>query len=156
MITDSAVKLSLAEAMGTKFRLDLERDNLPEREIRARLSRSRSRMSKAPVLIILCLDPSEMDSYPDLERKNAERTLAIQSAANAGLQLLLAAHAAGLGGCWLCSPMFAQEVIRRELNLPEAWEPQAMLLIGYADEHPEAKPRKPLEETVRWIHQPPK
>jgi coenzyme F420-0:L-glutamate ligase/coenzyme F420-1:gamma-L-glutamate ligase len=97
------------------------------------------------VVIILCLDMSEMDFYPDEKRQQAERTMAVQSVAAAGLQLLLAAHAEGLGGVWVCSPLFAQEVICKTLDLSEKWEPQAMFFIGYPDDHPEARERKSVD-----------
>ena len=72
--------------------------------------------------------------------------MATQSVANAGLQLLLATHADGLGGVWLCSPLFAQEAIRDTLKLPDAWEPQAMFFIGYPVEIPKARERKTIQE----------
>jgi nitroreductase len=87
-----------------------------------------------------------MDSYLDEKRQQAERTMAIQSVAAAGLQLLLAAHAEGLGGVWACWPLFAQETICRTLNLPEAWEPQGMFFIGYPESIPTIREKKPLKE----------
>jgi coenzyme F420-0:L-glutamate ligase/coenzyme F420-1:gamma-L-glutamate ligase len=91
---------------------------------------------------------SEMDSYPDEKRRQAERTMAVQSVAAAGLQLLLAAHAEGLGGVWVCAPLFAQEVICKTLGLSENWEPQAMFYIGYPDELPKPKELKDLQGLV--------
>jgi nitroreductase len=72
--------------------------------------------------------------------------MAIQSVAAAGLQLLLAVHAEGLGGVWACWPLFAQEVICRTLDLPETWEPQAIFFIGYPIEITEARVRKSMKE----------
>ena len=92
-----------------------------------------------------------MDAYPDAQRKQAEYLIATQSAANAGMQLLLAAHAEGLGSVWVCSPMFAQKTVQQALNLSSQWEPQAMFLIGYALETPAVRERKPLEEITRFI-----
>jgi len=76
--------------------------------------------------------------------------MAIQSTAAAGLQLLLAAHAEGLGGVWACWPLFTQNVIIDTLNLSETWEPQAMFFIGFPVENPEARDRKSLEEIVHF------
>ena len=94
---------------------------------------------------------SEMDEYPDTRRKKAEYIIATQSAANAGMQLLLAAHAEGLGGVWVCSPMFAQETVQEALKISKVWEPQAMFLLGYPVEIPAFRGRKPLEEVVKFI-----
>jgi nitroreductase len=92
---------------------------------------------------------SEMDTYRDENRSAAERTMAIQSVAAAGLQLLLAVHAEGLGGVWACWPLFAQETIRGTLALPGTWEPQAMFFVGYADDLPRVREKKDLKDIVR-------
>jgi F420 biosynthesis protein FbiB-like protein len=128
----------------------LSKDGAPPEKIQAQVKRSRQRITAAPVVILLCLDMREMDSYPDEKRQYAERMMAVQSVAAAGLQLLLAAHAEGLGGVWACWPLFAPETIRKTLNLSEAWEPQAMFFIGYADESPNPRERKALEEIVHY------
>jgi coenzyme F420-0:L-glutamate ligase/coenzyme F420-1:gamma-L-glutamate ligase len=151
VLTGADSKHHLAESMAAEFRRDLEKDNLPGDKIDARVNKSRERITSAPVVIMLCLDMSEMDSYPDAARKKAEHLIATQSVANAGMQLLLAAHAEGLGGVWVCSPMFAQETVQNALNISKAWEPQAMFLIGYPVETPEVRARKPLEEVVHFV-----
>ena len=74
--------------------------------------------------------------------------MAVQSVANAGMQMLLAAHAEGLGGVWVCSPLFVQETIQNILELPKAWEPQAMFFIGYPQDIPEVRERKKLDEVT--------
>jgi F420 biosynthesis protein FbiB-like protein len=135
--------------MATDFERDLRRDGVVPEKIQAQLKRSRERISSAPAVILLCLDMSEMDSYPDEKRQYAERMMTIQSVAAAGLQLLLAAHAEGLGGVWVCSPLFAAETIQKTLDLPEAWEPQAMYFIGYPDETPKIKEMKDLQRLVK-------
>jgi len=92
-----------------------------------------------------------MDSYPDEKRQYAERMMAMQSVAAAGLQLLLSAHAEGLGGVWVCSPLFAAETIQKTLNLPGHWEPQAMFFVGYATEIPELRERKSLQDVAMFL-----
>jgi nitroreductase len=94
---------------------------------------------------------SEMDSYPDEKRQYAERMMATQSVAASGLQLLIAAHAEGLGGVWVCSPLFTQETIQKTLNLSLFWEPQAMFFIGYPDESPELRERKSVENIAIFL-----
>jgi coenzyme F420-0:L-glutamate ligase/coenzyme F420-1:gamma-L-glutamate ligase len=145
VVTDLSIKLRLAEAMATDFERDLTRDGVPPEKIQAQIKRSKERLTLAPVVILLCLDMSEMDNYPDEKRQYAERTMAVQSVAAAGLQLLLAAHAEGLGGVWVCSPLFAQETIQRTLGLTESWEPQAMFFVGYPADVPEARERNNIE-----------
>jgi F420 biosynthesis protein FbiB-like protein len=151
VVTNSSVKARLAEAMAEDFERDLRRDGVARDRIEAQLKRSRDRITSAPVLILLCLDMSEMDSYPDEKRQQAERTMAVQSVAAAGLQLLLAAHAQGLGGVWVCSPLFTQETIKVTLKLSRTWEPQGMFFIGYADGFPKHKEMKDLQSMVKWL-----
>jgi coenzyme F420-0:L-glutamate ligase / coenzyme F420-1:gamma-L-glutamate ligase len=151
ILTDVSAKTILANTMADEFQRDLKKDNLPPAEITKRVNRSRERITGAPVVIILSLDMSEMDAYPDTRRKKAEYIIATQSVANAGMQLLLAAHAEGLGGVWVCSPMFAQETVQKALNLSKNWEPQAMFLLGYPVETPAVRERKPLEDVVKFI-----
>jgi F420 biosynthesis protein FbiB-like protein len=151
VVTDKRVKVDLAEAMATDFERDLTRDGVPLEKIQAQIKRSKDRLTSAPVAILLCLDMSEMDRYPDKKRQYAERTMAVQSVAAAGLQLLLAAHAEGLGGVWVCSPLFAQETIQRTLGLSESWEPQAMFFVGYPDEMPKIKEMKDLKSLVKFV-----
>jgi len=135
--------------MAIDFERDLTRDGVPPEKINLQIKRSKERIIAAPVVILLCLDMSEMDSYPDDKRQYAERMMAIQSVAAAGLQLLLAAHTEGLGGVWVCSPLFAQETIRKTLNLSESWEPLAMFFIGYPNETPRIKEMKDLKSLVK-------
>ena len=137
----------LADAMGADLRRDLAADGLPEEEIDKQVGRSRQRLLAAPGVIVLCMDSSEINAHPNERRATAERMMAVQSVAAASLQLLLAAHAEGLGGVWVCSPLFVPETVQESLDLPESWEPQAMFYIGYPTEIPEAGPRKPLEVT---------
>jgi F420 biosynthesis protein FbiB-like protein len=148
VVTDLSVKQKLANAMAVEFERDLEKDQIPPTEIQKRTIRSRERMIAAPVLIMLCLDMSEMDVYPDKKRKQAEFRMAMQSVANAGMQLMLAAHAEGLGSVWVCSPLFVQETIQDVLGLPKTWEPQAMFFLGHPHDIPDVRGRKPLDEVV--------
>ncbi|HLB65648.1 MAG TPA: nitroreductase family protein [Anaerolineales bacterium] len=140
----------LIEALSARFRSDLEADGVSEAEIARRLERSEERLRDAPWLVILCLTPEGMDAYPDAGRTEAERAMAAQSAALAGGHLLLAAHAEGLGACWMCAPLFAVEIVRRALDLPRDWEPQAAILLGFPAEAGREKGRRSAEEVTLW------
>ena len=146
VVTSQDVKSNMADAMAMDFRHDLEQDNIPEEEILARLLKSRSRIISSPVIVILCMDFSEMDDYPDSRRVEAEKIMAVQSTANAGLQLLLAAYAEGLGCVWTCAPLFTPSTVKTVFNLPPTWEPQAMFFIGYPAETPMLRERKSIQE----------
>ncbi|RMF79465.1 MAG: nitroreductase family protein [Chloroflexi bacterium] len=142
-------KEQLAQAMGTRLRHDLEADNVPQDVIDKDVSRSYSRITAAPVLIILCLSMIDMDVYPDERRNRNEYLMAVQSTAMAGQNLLLAAHATGLASCWMCAPLFVPDLVRERLALPEDWQPQALITLGYPAEN-RSKPRHNLERSVIW------
>jgi len=137
--------------MAIDFQRDLMNDGVPAERIQAQVKRSKNRIISPPVAILLCLDMSEMDSYPDDKRNKAEYMMAVQSVAAAGMQLLLAAHAEGLGGVWACWPLFAQETIQKTWNLPESWEPQGMFFVGYPADIPEARERKNIGDVSRFL-----
>ena len=80
-----------------------------------------------------------------------EHSMAVQSVALAGLQLMLAAHAEGLGSNWICWPLYAQKSARDALGLQKNWEPQGMIFLGYAAEEAGMKELKSLEDVVKFI-----
>jgi coenzyme F420-0:L-glutamate ligase/coenzyme F420-1:gamma-L-glutamate ligase len=140
----------LAAAMGERLRGDLERDGLPPGLIQDDVSRSRVRITRAPVVIVVCMTMRDMDVYADTRRKDAEWTMAGQSVAMAVQNLLLAAHAVGLGACWMCAPLFVPDTVREVLKLDADWEPQALIAIGYPAEA-KAKTRLPLPAVVKYL-----
>jgi F420 biosynthesis protein FbiB-like protein len=151
VITSSAVKESLAKAITARFRQDMHVDGTPEAEIQARITRTLRRTVDAPVIVILCRDTTQVKADPSVLGRQMEVLMATQSVALAGLQLLLAAHAEGLGGTWICWPLFAPDETRRALGLSAAWEPQGMLFLGYPFEQPEPPIRPPQEDITLWV-----
>ncbi|MEM1873774.1 MAG: nitroreductase family protein [Acidilobaceae archaeon] len=67
--------------------------------------------------------------------------------ANATIYFMLAAHALGLGTVWI-QTLRDIDKLRELLSLPLEYIPVALIAVGYPDEQPQAKPRKPLEEIV--------
>jgi len=149
VIKDLTVKTTLANEMAVAFARSLAKDKIPQDDIEKRITRSRERITTAPVVIILSLDMSEMDVYPDTERKKAEYLMTVQSVANAGMQMLLAAHAEGLGSVWVCSPLFVPKIIQKILDMPDTWEPQAMFFLGYPKITPEPREKKSIDEITK-------
>jgi coenzyme F420-0:L-glutamate ligase / coenzyme F420-1:gamma-L-glutamate ligase len=149
VVTDNTKKHDLAYQMGQRLRYDLEADNTPEELIRKDTERSYRRMTTAPVLIVMCLSMMDMDTYPDPARSHYEYLMAVQSTAMAGQTLMLAAHALGLGTCWMCAPLFCPDVVRETLALADDWEPQGIIALGYAALN-RSKDRKPLDTMVNW------
>lgn len=149
VVRSAPVKERLSAAMAAAWQHDLTRDGLDPASIERRIAVSHARLTGAAVLIVTCVTMEEMDVYPDAARNHAEWVMAVQSVALACQNLLLAAHAAGLGACWMCAPLFVPAQVRSALDLPESWEPQAIVTLGYPAESKE-KARRPLGECVVW------
>ena len=63
-------------------------------------------MIDAPVLVLACLYLNDLDVYPDAERQEAERIMAIQSLGAAVQNLLLTIYSEGYDAGWMCAPLF--------------------------------------------------
>ncbi len=150
-ITSPEVKRRLAERMARRWRRDLERSGTSEAAIRVELRFSLKRFGEAPALILVGYTMEGMDVYPDRARRTAEHVMAVQSAAAAVQNLLLAAAASGLGACWCCAPLFCPGIVRRALALSRAFTPQALLTVGYPAHTPPVPPRKPLDSIVTFL-----
>ena len=148
VLTRDERKQELAEAMADAWQHHLAMDGQDDETIARRLAGSQRRLREAPVLILVCLDPSDLDRYPDAERQQAERIMAIQSLGAAVQNLLLMAYRLGLDTGWMCAPLFCPDVVRRVLDLPEHLEPQALVTLGYAAADPQRRPRRPLDRLI--------
>ncbi|MFA9402019.1 MAG: nitroreductase family protein [Anaerolineales bacterium] len=150
IITALEDKRSLANTMGEELREDRLADGDDPGQIEKDVAQSIERITDAPVVVITCLSMEAMDAYPDERRKTAEYIMAVQGVSMAAQNLLLAAHAEGLGACWLCAPLFTKDEVREELNLPEGWDPQGLIILGYPADAGKERPRRPIEEVSLW------
>lgn len=149
VVIEQARKEELSHRMGERWRTDLAADGASAAEIERRVAISRTRLTTAPALVVPCVAMEDMDTYADERRNRAEWLMAVQSVALACQNLLLAAHDAGLGACWMCAPLFAPDVVCAALELPAAWEPQAMITVGYPAEVRQRE-RAPLASRILW------
>lgn len=150
VLDDAAAKEKLASAMGARLHQDRTADGDDPQAIEADVARSHARITEAPVVIVVSLDNSGMDQYPDERRRNAEHLMAVQSTAMAAQNLLLAAEQEGLGACIMCAPLFCPEVVVEALGLPQTWQPQMLVTLGNPAKAGKHRPRLPLEAVVAW------
>lgn len=130
--------------MAAAWRADMTKDDV-DAEVRENMAQdSVERVARAPVLVVACLTMKDMDKYADELRQRCERDLAVQSLGAAVQNMLLAAHAKGLGACWFSAPSFCKETVRKVLKMPKDVEPQALIALGYPAEKPRAPSRKLL------------
>jgi coenzyme F420-0:L-glutamate ligase/coenzyme F420-1:gamma-L-glutamate ligase len=149
VLTREETKERLARAMGEEWRANLEMDGQSAEIVEKRLQDSRRRLLDAPVLLLICLYPEDLDAYPDAGRQRGERTMAVQSLGAAAQNALLAAYDLGLDAGWMCAPLFCPEKVVEALRLDPKLVPHALLTLGYAEgDPPKRRSRKALDELV--------
>ena len=145
VLIDDNEKIALAQTMGAKLRFDRQADGDDTKIIEADANRSYLRLTSAPAIIVICMSQEDMDHYPDSPRTQSEYLMAVQSVAMAGQNLLLAIHAAGLGACWVCAPLFCPDTVCKTLGLPKTWQPQGLITLGYPAQEGKPFTRRSLE-----------
>ena len=149
VVEQADTKEHLATSMGTRLQRDLSADHVPQDIIDKDVRRSYDRITSAPIIVVVCMTVIDMDVYSDAKRNHFESVMAIQSSAMAGQNLLLMAEELGLGACWMCAPLFCPDVVQDALDLPDDWQAQGMVTLGFPAQTRE-KTRKPLESSILW------
>ncbi|MBQ0052622.1 MAG: nitroreductase family protein [Treponema sp.] len=106
-------------------------------------------MKQAPVVILIL----NTEDAPLYEEVNAEKrineicnTLSIGAAVE---HIVLAAQEKGIGSLWVANTCFAYEEIEDFLETKK--QIAGLLVLGYYEENPFARPRKSLEEIVEFL-----
>ncbi|MFX1325232.1 MAG: nitroreductase family protein [Promethearchaeota archaeon] len=148
ILEKSKLRENLIEKMNEKLKFDLRKDGKSEGYISQKIKKTKLNFLKAPVLILLCIDMSELEKYPDEERKQNEFILGIQSISSSATYLLLALEIKRLAGCWYCAPLFTKDIIKETLLLPESYIPMAFFTVGYPLKSVQPPTRKDLQEII--------
>ena len=100
-------------------------------------------VAQASAVVVVCADLKASSwGYS----KRGVDLYSIQDTAAAIQNLMLAAHAEGLGTCWVGA--FSEEKAKRYLKLPEHIRPMAIIPLGYPSQQRKKSPKKdPLEFT---------
>lgn len=130
----------LGEAMESALRETMKGDAQPRRE--EMLRTERERVLSAPVIIALISSPSSGERIIQQEEVIA---------AGAALQnMLLAAHALGLGAMIRTGRHSYLQPVRSYLDLKENESLVGLVYLGYQAEPPRPTRRSPLEAKVIW------
>jgi nitroreductase len=106
-------------------------------------------MEQAPVSVFV-INPEGLPPWLEHSTdQNIWDVVDIQSVGAAIQNMLLAAQDLGIGSLWICDVFYAYEELMNWLG--EKGELIAAVSLGYADESPAARPRKPLNEIVRVV-----
>ncbi len=135
------VRTRLLDRMRDKWRADLTGDGKPAEAVERRVARGQI-LYDATEVFIPFLVPDGAHTYPDAARTQAEHTMFTVAVGAAVQALLVALAVRGVGSCWIGSTIFAPDLVRSELQLPDEWEPLGAIGIGYPRE-PEQQPRPP-------------
>jgi F420 biosynthesis protein FbiB-like protein len=140
---------SLSDAMATQWRTDLEADKVPAATIEAEIGKSRRRLLGSPAIVVGCVYLEPLDTYPDPLRQRAEHTMAAHALGAALQNMMLTAHAHGLGSAWMCAPLFCPDTVRAALELPGEWVPHALLTLGIPANDAPPGERPDLQQIIR-------
>ncbi|HEY4745293.1 MAG TPA: nitroreductase family protein [Desulfuromonadaceae bacterium] len=94
-------------------------------------------IAMAPVVIVVCADPAESDVENGIPYFVADTAIAFE-------HLCLAAHALGLGTCWM--GWYDEARIKSSLGIPASIRIVGITPLGYPDQEPKPRPRKELAE----------
>jgi nitroreductase len=117
-----------------------------EEKIKQQLSQAafgQRNVQEVPVVIVVCADEKRAaEAYGD----RGKTLYCIQDTAVVTQNILLTAHALGLGTCWVGA--FKEGDVRKIVNAPKGMRPVAMIPVGYPNESPAQTSRRPESELV--------
>lgn len=121
----------------------------------AEASHKQSWMLSAPVFIVCVGDIMvRMKNHSEMivneDSPEEEVKLIIRDSSIAITHLMVEAVNLGLGSCWVA--WFRQDEIRPIVNIPRDKYVVGIITVGYADENPNPRPRKKLEDIVHYEH----
>jgi len=148
IIEQGSSRENLIENMNSKLKDDLLRDGRSKDYIQREIEKTRTNFLSCPYLILLCLDKKSLEKYSDSERKKNEYIMGVQSVSASATYLLLAFEIKGLAACWYCAPLFAKDIIKDTLNLPNSFIPMAFFTVGYSMKESPKPNRKDLKDII--------
>jgi len=143
-VQNTQTRTRLLDRMKDRWRADLRGDGRAPDSVERRVGRGQI-LYDAPELVIPFMVPDGAHSYPDEARTAAEHTMFTVAVGAAVQALLVALAVRGLGSCWIGSTIFAADLVRAELQLPDEWEPLGAIAIGYPADP--SGPRDPVPTT---------
>jgi len=138
----NAARLAPSADNAQPWKIIVVRDEETKRQL-AMGSNGQKFIAQAPVVLVACGIPDE--AFQTAGGYMSSHVIDVSIAVD---HLTLAAHAAGLGTCWIA--WFKEDKIREILGIPEDVRVVALTPLGYPGETPEKTPRKNLEELITY------
>jgi nitroreductase len=120
-----------------------QQDNPLSEESLVKIERSERNPFRAPVIIAVGVEPSERDNII-LKEEFAAVSSAVQN-------MLLTAHALGLGAVWRTGAICYHPNVRDFFGLSENGEISAFIYLGYPDFEPKPFKKTAYKELTTWI-----
>ncbi len=100
-------------------------------------------LEEASIVIVVCADEKRAAESYGVRGKTL---YCIQDTAAAIQNILLTAHSLDLGTCWIGA--FKEDETKIVINAPKEMRPIALIPIGYPNESPPARSRRPLSKIM--------
>jgi len=100
-------------------------------------------IEEAPIVIVVCADEKQAE---ERYGQKGKALYCLQDTAAATQNILLTAYSLGLGTCWIGA--FKEEETKKVINAPKNMRPVAMIPVGYPNETPQTRERRPLTDIV--------
>jgi nitroreductase len=102
-------------------------------------------IEEAPVVIVVCANEKRAEMGYGVRGKTL---YCIQDTAAATQNIHLTAYSLGLGTCWIGA--FNEAQAKKAVNAPEEMRPVAIIPVGYADEAPAQRNRRPISQIMHY------
>ena len=136
-----AFRLSPSAGNGQNWKLYIVQSAALREKIRLTCKSAPAFVTQAPAMLVLCgLNQTVMTNSHRLD--SIDVSIATTSC-------ILQAWELGLGTCWMAS--YEEQPLIDALGLPAGTSVVAITPLGYPDETPDAKPRKPLADLVTYL-----
>lgn len=138
LLKTMAVAPSASNRQKWKFVAVTDKETLEKLTVAAE---SRPPVSLAPLVFCICSTENIEVNDSGLNRGTIDGSIA-------STYLHLATTDLGLGACWVGS--FDQKLAAQAIGLPDYAKIISLFAIGYADESPSPRPRRPIEEVISY------
>lgn len=120
-------------------------ENQEDRQALSRASFNQLHIAQAPLVLAFFQDQiRSMTKYGN----RGKNLYSLQDATIACAYAQLGATALGLGSCW--TGAFDENLVNQLVKAPEGMVPIALLSLGYPNEEPDPRKRRPLSNLVYW------
>jgi nitroreductase len=100
-------------------------------------------VEEASIVFVVCADEKLAEQSYGARGKSL---FCLQDTAAAVQNILLTAYSLGLGSCWVGA--FKEDEVRQVIKAPKEMRPIALIPVGYPNEAPAARSRRPISEIM--------